>query len=382
MILQAVPTEDYDETRPESPSGSRPTLKTRALQSNDFGWRLAAILLCCCLGAAGVVASLAVLARYSDEEAASGKRPRPTASAPLLPLLAVFSLKAEEQLDMMATNSALAWLVAAMLKGHPSDWRRKNVSGSVFVPVSTAPPPAVDPSGGGGGHSEAAAGGADATAVAASAATSSMARWFVPGVEVWRPRMPRGSVAGSSDEPVALAAFLHGAVADILHQQRGLTSPMVRPLDAVGEADALLRLRSLLETEEGTGVRPLVLVSHPHRLPYLAILALSVGLRPQVLDPGLFSAVPWQTFGCGAFGYASSVHPGRQLAAEESRFAAFAEKLRTSDPERFALMAPVLQTANATLVFHRCVASRMAVDAPGHAAQAARDCSAAAARMA
>lgn len=319
MILQAVPMEDPDDADGEQPSdGSKPKARRLAVpMADDFGWRLAAVLLCCCLGAAGVVASLAVLSRFSEE-----------AGGPELPMLVVFSVASQDQLETMATNNALAWVAAALLKGHPWEWTRAGPS-SVFAP-----------------------------------AISADGAWLLPGVRAWRPP--------SDASPAVSSAMVHGAVAGILRQREGLTPPALNVLEAAGEADAWLQLRSQLEAVD-LRQKPLLLLSHPHRLPFLSVLALSSGLHPLALDPGMLSAVPWETFGCGSLGYAASVPPVQRVALEEARLAAFTEDMRRSDPERFESMLPAIRAANATIAVHHCIAAQMELGS--EAAEAARSCS-------
>lgn len=105
----------------------------------------------------------------------------------------------------------------------------------------------------------------------------------------------------------------------------------------------------------GSSSSRVVLISHPHHLPYLLALAWHSGLRPLVLDPATYSRVPWAQFGCDAFGYASSAQSGAELGREISRLNEYGQFLQhDSDVEQIAALRPLLAAANSTLRFYRC----------------------------
>lgn len=365
--FQVLLTEDPDEACKAGVDGTRRgTIKKgpRTVEiagNDDFGWRLAAVGICCCLSVVGIGASLAVLAQYpADSEGHGGSLiglstvgGQPGAQHPLL---VVFSAALVDQggqpnAGTAATNGALAGLVAGLLRGDGPDWRRKNRS-SLFLPE----PPLLGP--------------------------------FVPDggrtVRSWRPRLrvlPQvsgvdGALPGNATaRPARGLAFVHGPVADILRVQYGLGPPQVRDLRSgdsfVGEPDAFLRLSALLHAEPKIARALPVLVSHPHRLPCLLLFARAVNLEVRVLDPALFDVAPWAKFGCSALGYPSEISPVAAVAAEVAQLEAYAQQPDALDPERFPRMASVVRAANATLQFHKCVAG---VYKGGEASQASGAC--------
>lgn len=359
MILQSVPPEDCDDQHlehaalygrssgsaasPVETSSSRAAVWRRRARDvasaaswdepEQLGCRLGFLGACCCLGAVAVGACLALLQRLAAEAQ------RPAASEG--PVLAFFSYAP-------STDAALAWLAAALLAGELP-----------VAPAGRAP--------------------------------------FAPRdgdfLGLWQP-----AAAAGSARPRALA---HGGVSGMLRRVHGLGPPRVADLTrragagpgaAVPEADAFLAIRALLaeaeeRQEEGQAARrgragprrlgrraaELVLVSHPHHLPYLAALAGAAGFRPLGLEPGVYGALPWADFGCDALGYPAGASPQAGLQQEAGRLQAYAASLHHADEKHRRQTQPIIEAANATLRFHLCVAASMARRA--NATSAAERCS-------
>eukprot|EP00435_Cladocopium_sp_Y103_P007889 s290_g2.t1 len=162
--------------------------------------------------------------------------------------------------------------------------------------------------------------------------------------------------------PLCLAMMLGGTV---WFAQHSLGPPAVRsPGGAVSQtaADAFLHIRELIRessgksSEDGATEAQLVLVSHPHQLPYLSLMAAAAGFRRvAVLDPRLFGDIPWNTFGCSDLGYSLTTDAGKALAQEATRLESYVTQLRETEPDRLQRLQPLLEKVNATLAFHRCV---------------------------
>lgn len=345
MILQAVPTDDPDEYDEEE-VGSAP-VKVKAprqvvLVDDGSPWRLVTLGICCLLGIVGVGASLAVLSRYASESEAAWSAE--TAGAQGV-LLVAFSVRGPGQEPEPATNDALAWLLAALLKGSlQGAWSPANAS--IFMPEAP------------------------------------VAGAFVPdgtAVKSWP--------ATSGESPTPQEVLVHGPVLSILQKRYELAPPLVLPLakHASSEADALLHLRSPRSLQEAArqaaakshahAPARIVLMSHPYHLPYLAVIARATGLEAVVLDPHVFGAVPWASFGCGPLGYAEGKSARAAVVREADRLQRYSATLQASDPAQYAQLAPVLRAANATLDFHLCVAERQGRSGgEGSCPDGSRDC--------
>lgn len=357
MILQSVPTEDFEEFENEDgvrrTNSSEDTTTLYGLSSNvepkkknsakrkmqkvqkaahkiaeraENNYKITLLTLCCCLGTVGIGASLTLLSRYAAENAV------PTAPARADPVLAVFSYANS------STNAALAALVATIL-----DTGQLNTTGTSentrFSPGARRSP-------------------------------------FIPDgstVKVWRPD-------GKNDH---LRAFAHGEVSRKLRRIHNLAPPQVQDLtlspgtgeagqalaQATLEADAFLEMHRLFEgggggatgrtapeSAEAGGSAEIVLISHPHHLPYLMALAWASGFRAYTLDPSVYSGYHWDEFECSPFGYPSSTPPREGVEHEMRLFKAFLDMLRQGDPRHYASLQPIIRAANATLTFYRCTA--------------------------
>lgn len=366
MILQAVPAEDSDEEEEvddedatlygksssvagspdggHTPPGQKPPKgRLKKLKRNaskvvhkahldTSAGTMAAI---CCVGAVAVGLFIMILSRYGRDSSVFGGD---------APMLVVFSFSP-------GTDAAVAWLTAGLLNGRvPPNTTESAVS--LFTPE--------DPSG-----------------------------MLLPGskhLDIWTPPM--------GDEALQLQALAHGEVSGLLHRVHRLGSPRVRDVseladgpkaaDSMSEADVFLTLRAALadaaEKEEeadasaegasesggGGGRRldrkraQLVLVSHPHHLPYLSALALSSGFRPLSLAPEIYSRVPWTDFGCGPLGYSEALTPLQGIKKERARLNGFGFALENGggDEQRAELLQSVLAEASATMAFHQCVVSQ------------------------
>eukprot|EP00929_Paragymnodinium_shiwhaense_P065679 TRINITY_DN32908_c0_g1_i1.p1 TRINITY_DN32908_c0_g1~~TRINITY_DN32908_c0_g1_i1.p1 ORF type:complete len:363 (+),score=75.41 TRINITY_DN32908_c0_g1_i1:77-1165(+) len=321
MYLQAVPTEDPDDEDEESAL----VVGTGALQAfveeeeAEIRWRLiTAVAICCCLGIGIVGGLMAVLSRVASESEGGGDEAGPPV------FLAVFSYGNTSSGSISPTSTAVAWLISRiLLKGVESLKTVANGSAAyrgIFVPD---PPPVAFP--------------------------------FVPDnrtLTIWRPE------PGLQAKPAGLQVLAHGRVAEVLSQEHGLGVESIHALDsaATPEADAFLRIRTLLEAREVKA--KLVVAAHPHHLAYLAVLAKSAGLQLQVLDPSLFNMVPWSDFGCGPLGYGLSTSPVAMLDREVERLTTLTSSLQDSDaPEEWADISPVVAAATSSLQYHHCVAA-------------------------
>ncbi|CAE8736064.1 unnamed protein product, partial [Polarella glacialis] len=384
MILQAIPTEDYEDEegdslvpgngeRPAASSARRVTAadhrKSVAEGEDEYSWKIVALGICVCLGVVGVAASLAVLSKVGIEggsqDADTGK-----GSAGSTPLFAIFSFGVSGSgPTSMPTNNALAWVGSTLLEGGGEPLLRL---ASSSVPAVSLFQPSLPAAHGG----------------------------FLPDdvvVHSWRPAggaSSGGSRAGHRrrrGRGPALQSVALGPVSEILKEQHGLGRPQVANLAAgqgipsvvPGELpveDAFLRIRLLLSSSAQGGrdpsEAPIVLVCHPHQLPFLAILARAVGFSEvSVLDPQLFDAVPWSTFGCDQLGYGPDSSAEATLAHEASRLDSYVGQLREIEPERYTHLEPAIRVANATLRFHRCVAKLVKTTNDTAAARLSRLCS-------
>jgi len=298
------------------------------------GLRLLLTVACCIVGVVGICVCVKLLQRYASENEAAIAAANDGVTHGFA--LAVFSYAASP------TNAALAWLVAALRSGEDDDL----LSVASAAPMSFFAPPGL-------------------------------AGPFVPdgdAVKIW----PGGAPRPPASPPRVLA---HGDVATRLLQNHSLGHPFVSEL-TTPEADAFLEIRGLLAqaVAEGTaggvngdGGQKLVLVSHPHHLPYLVALAGASGFEAQVLHPAVYSAVPWGAFGCDALGYPRGASPQAGVDRERERLSRYINELQAGDTQQLAMLQPVLRAANATLRFHRCVATWTA--GAGGAAEPAHDSS-------
>jgi len=271
----------------------------------------AGVISCSLLGIA-VLASISLLQRYAAEKDTEihGEEG---------PLLAVFSYAGAP------TNAALAWLVMKLLS-------KEGLGSKPNNPSYFALP------------------------------RGSSLRSFIPDgniVKVWRPVWKSGT---------SLKVAAHGGVTSALRQFHNLGPPRLNDLAPPGpprlEADAFLEIRKIdskrkrLHSDQKSSVSSsssVVLISHPHHLPYLLALAWHSGLRPLVLDPAVYSRVPWSQFGCDAFGYASSIQAGPALSREMAGLNAYSQFLEVDQHvQQLDSLGPLLAVANATLRFYRC----------------------------
>ncbi|CAK9008635.1 Proline/betaine transporter (Proline porter II) (PPII) [Durusdinium trenchii] len=128
MILQSVPTEDYDEentlvTEEPKPRPKKLSRKHRRISASDHrtseedevSWKLVALGICCCLGVVATGASLAVLSRLgTDQGGAHGTLEDGT--VPQRPLLAIFGLRLVETSEALPSDNAVAWLATQFLR--------------------------------------------------------------------------------------------------------------------------------------------------------------------------------------------------------------------------------------------------------------------------
>eukprot|EP00434_Breviolum_minutum_P040026 symbB.v1.2.035558.t1/scaffold4818.1/size34747/2 len=145
MILQSVPTEDYDEEntlvteQPKPRQTKKLSRKQRRIAASDHrtaaeedevSWKLVALGICCCLGVVATGASLAVLSRLGDDQGSHGTLG--DGSVPSVrPLLAIFGLRLVEAPEALPSDNAIAWLAAHLLDGA---LERSNQSGAFILP--------------------------------------------------------------------------------------------------------------------------------------------------------------------------------------------------------------------------------------------------------
>lgn len=351
MILQSIPTEDFEEfdneltPRDSSPqsdaatdgttlyghsSGVVPKKKNSAKrkikkaanvikESTEGNYRFTLLGICCCMGVVATGASLALLSRYAEEN---------TVDTPLdfVPMLAIFSYA----IAGTTTNNALAGLAAALLNN--DELNRTETSDIKFKPVGQVSGP------------------------------------FIPDgniVKIWQPKKM------SED----LQAFAHGEVSRKLRRIHNFEPPQLLDLTlpvgsglpgqtsnaATLEVDAFLEMRRYFEGKgsgENGGSREIVLISHPHHLPYLMALAWHSGFKAYILDPAVYATFPWDEFGCNTFGYPPDMLPNAGVEHEMNVFRHYVDMLREGDSQQYTLLQPVIRAANATLNFYRCTADR------------------------
>lgn len=350
MILQSVPAEEefpenaslYGRSTENDRGPSRHTHAKRAVGlkqkacdvihegSTGVSRHFACLSVFFFLAVLGVGASVALLRRLGNEASRFARRQGR--------LVAFFSYSP-------STDAALAWLGAALLTGTQPDMA---IESTLFARQ-----------------------GSNAT------------RRFLPDGElvgIWQP--PLGG-------PPQIRALVHGDVSGMLRRVHGFGPPQVVDLSQLGtgkhsrtapgivsEADAFLALRALLSetAEEDEHAKnedaqrrlkeardaELVLVSHPHHIPYLATLARASGFRPVGLDPILYSQVPWLDFGCSPLGYAIGMSPQEGVQRELDRLSSFAESLRTANEEHAGKLSNLLDAANMTLTFDLCITEQVA----------------------
>lgn len=343
MILHSVPTEDYDEenslvTEQPKPRQTKKLSKkqrrisasdhrTAANEEDEVSWKLVALGICCCLGVVATGASLAVLSRLGDDQGSHGTLG--DGSVPSVrPLLAIFGLRLVEASEALPSDNAVAWLASRLLSSQAVD---DAVNGGAFrVPEGR---PQLLPDG--------------------------------QLVQSWRPKANAKAGRQMAEKAKRLRAVVVGPIAEILQAQHGLGPPLLRsPGGGVSQtaADAFLHIRELIRessgkaSEDGATEAQLVLVSHPHQLPYLSLMAAAAGFRRvAVLDPRLFGGIPWNTFGCSDLGYSLTTDAGKALAQEATRLESYVTQLRETEPDRLQRLQPLLEKVNATLAFHRCV---------------------------
>lgn len=353
MILQAVDTEEQEEDRDEaneekdtieflSFAGGSPTMgggKTVVLNKGGLKTKhLTCLGFCFLLAILVTLSSLALMSRMkkavSDEKARSKLNET---------ILAVFSFsKAGREKQALPTNRVLAWLTFALLTGQghrhcqgqqPSNEPcqivakfRGNASG-IFAPVSPVEGP------------------------------------FIPGstIKSWRPPSLDKSQG-------TIYAVGHGDVARVLQQEFHLKEPVFREVErrpVNGEAfetDVLLEVRNLLaDSEHPNGPRRLVIISHPHHVPYLAVLAKSARFDVAVLDPRIYEELPWEMYGCGPLGYGPFAAAEDGIAKESKALQSYGSALQITDPGALDALRPVLRAANATLDFHQCVVHKLSI---------------------
>eukprot|EP00927_Polykrikos_kofoidii_P074648 TRINITY_DN70681_c0_g1_i1.p1 TRINITY_DN70681_c0_g1~~TRINITY_DN70681_c0_g1_i1.p1 ORF type:complete len:362 (-),score=59.58 TRINITY_DN70681_c0_g1_i1:123-1208(-) len=346
MILQAVPTEE-----PEDSDGEDVVLGTGARSLQRFAdaeeatnWRLIAVGICCSIGVVGVGASLALLSRYASETEAAANLAAERAQPRTM--IAVLSFGGASSGVASPTSTAVAWIIATLLKGGAS-----NLTQAL-------------------GGSTSNTGGVTADAIGTSGQIHGLfvpepppKGPFIPGKSEFKSWWPVQDSSGAT-----LEALAHGRVAQVLRDDYGIDGSNVHILGSATtpEADVFLLIRSLSQfakqsdaAGESASKSPLVIASHPHHMPYLAVLAKAAGLDAMVLNPAMFEAVPWAAFGCNSMGYARDASPTSILDGEVRRLDAFASQVRLSDPQQAIALLPTLQAANATLRYHLCVAKAL-----------------------
>lgn len=352
MILQSVPTEDYDEentlvTEEPKPRPKKLSRKHRRISASDHrtseedevSWKLVALGICCCLGVVATGASLAVLSRLgTDQGGAHGTLEDGT--VPQRPLLAIFGLRLVETSEALPSDNAVAWLATQFLRA------RSERGSAAPNPAAGAVPP-------GSAHFR------PVEAAPALLPDGSL-------VQSWRPSRRLSAGSGGGTAPTArrtpLRAVAVGPISEILQAQHGLHAPELRSPSGQTAADAFLHIREMIRessgksSEDGATEAQLVLVSHPHQLPYLSLMAAAAGFRKvAVADPRLFEGIPWRTFGCTDLGYSRGTNASHALAQEAVRLESYVTQLRETEPQRLERLQPLLQKVNATLAFHRCV---------------------------
>ncbi|CAE7661477.1 QCT [Symbiodinium sp. CCMP2456] len=136
MILQSVPSEDYDEEEnglvsnsPRPPATRKLPLKARRVTAADHriseedeaSWKLVALGICCFLGVVAVGASLAVLSRVGQDAGGALQGTLGNGATGVKPVLAIFgfTILGEESAEQaLPTNNAVAWVAASLLKDH------------------------------------------------------------------------------------------------------------------------------------------------------------------------------------------------------------------------------------------------------------------------
>ncbi|CAE7510339.1 QCT [Symbiodinium natans] len=136
MILQSVPTDDYDEEEnglvsnsPRPPATRKLPLKARRVtaadhrisEEDEVSWKLVALGICCFLGVVAVGASLAVLSRVGQDAEGTLQGTLGNGAKGVKPVLAIFGFRilGEESAEQaLPTNNAVAWVAASLLKDH------------------------------------------------------------------------------------------------------------------------------------------------------------------------------------------------------------------------------------------------------------------------
>mmetsp|Transcript_54496 Transcript_54496/g.129925 ORF Transcript_54496/g.129925 Transcript_54496/m.129925 type:complete len:331 (-) Transcript_54496:56-1048(-) len=232
-------------------------------------------------------------------------------------VLAVFSFGS----DQLATprNQALAWVTSQILKGKPMDTISTVADSSSTVRLQSP-------------------------AVAA----------FIPdGTSVlsWRP----------TEIHAEERTFIHGEVAaEIQDKYKIPASAFMEVKDAtasyMAETDTFLYIHRHLDKQANRNfVAPkAVIISHPHHLPFLVVLAAAQRFQPLVIESSILSHMEWSNFGCTPLGYSPQEEPEETLRTEQSKLNTYASELSMMDPEQFQGLSKVIEVANATLQYYQC----------------------------
>mmetsp|Transcript_13342 Transcript_13342/g.29968 ORF Transcript_13342/g.29968 Transcript_13342/m.29968 type:complete len:315 (-) Transcript_13342:8-952(-) len=257
--------------------------------------------ICCCTSVLCIGVALALMSRLASEGDHNARSPT---------VLAVFSFGNGGHSTQR--NQALAWVTSELLKGKSLSSISHGDHVDALMPRTTD-------------------------------------QICIPDGNAVRSWHPSGHVVDGS------SVFVHGEVAREARDSYGLTE-VATIGDLVGsdlpETDSFVYIyRELAERANGKAVEPTaVVISHPHHLPYLAVLAAAARFRVLVLPAPTLSHMRWSDFNCTQLGYAAEENVQEVLQMEQKRLNEYAAELGSMDPA----LARVVEVANATLQYYHC----------------------------
>lgn len=204
---------------------------------------------------------------------------------------------------------------------------------------------------------------------------------FQPGIKgftdtdlarIWQPMVSEwGSPAVETRQ---ILVFGHGSIAANLRTHHNWKPPEFfdvsrqnggngEILPRVPEVDAFLEIRRQVAQSSRGNVNPdemleVVLVSHPHHIPYLVVIANAAGFVPLIVHSSLFDAVPWSFFKCGLLGYPLDMPAVSVLAGESRKLREFADSMNSNQAKLFDAL--LLKAAQAISGYLHCAAVQSA----------------------